>query len=355
MLLNLQPEHLPQAHAPTSPSDTAASGKRIAGNETAALSEPPDRAAPDLRASHGFLTWYCRRLLLPRFRLFDVRRVTRQLPIEHRRTTSGPNGTRGELRRRLDASTIDTPVSTVALLGLVVAWTVVGVIAPIESPVSVMDEPEASPWRIAVVAAAAFPYGWLLLAILLGAGAPTTYPLALRLPAVAVLGASVLMPLGTVWYTDPHWIAVAALLLFAFGYLVIEATNHRVPRAPLRALTVLTLGLLHGGAVAILALGAAGGVFLPPVECDAMPADFEPCRGNGGEFLQPRGCTERPRPRLRQPVSVGIDRSRARPGAPSALGRPPGHLSAHPPRRLVNRAAVVWRDIRSHPSRCATP
>lgn len=96
------------------------------------------------------------------------------------------------------------------------------------------------------------------------AGARSTTPWMLRWPAAAAIGLLALSGFSPTWWREVSsptltpglpW-APVALLMASYGYLVVEATNHGVPRrrAPLRSGAVLIGGLWHSALVALLGL-----------------------------------------------------------------------------------------------------
>lgn len=81
----------------------------------------------------------------------------------------------------------------------------------------------------------------------------------LRYPAAAAFGLFALLALPMNWWSDPHprWgVAAAALVVGAFGYLVVEVRNHNVSgrQALRRAFGVLLAGAVHAFLLSLVVL-----------------------------------------------------------------------------------------------------
>jgi hypothetical protein len=80
----------------------------------------------------------------------------------------------------------------------------------------------------------------------------------LRLPATATVGMLALITLDPTWTTKTYAPSLVWVILSAasFGYLLVEAGNHGVPRAsaPWRALVVTTIAAVHAILVALIGL-----------------------------------------------------------------------------------------------------
>jgi hypothetical protein len=106
---------------------------------------------------------------------------------------------------------------------------------------------------------AALAYAAIVLAAV--ADRPASWPFLLRQPASAAVGMLTLATFSSWWTsaadsnTQASWQAVGALVVFGYGYLVIEARNHGVGR-PLwwRPAVVLAAGLGHAFLVSLIAL-----------------------------------------------------------------------------------------------------
>ncbi len=82
-----------------------------------------------------------------------------------------------------------------------------------------------------------------------------TYPLCLRIPAVAALGAAALVTVNAgPWRDGVAWPIILGMIALAYGYLVVEGRNHDlgVPAVLRRAFAVLSLGLVQSVLVASL-------------------------------------------------------------------------------------------------------
>ena len=120
---------------------------------------------------------------------------------------------------------------------------------------AVSGHPREGGWGAIAAYALIVTSGWW-------AGAQNTTPWMLRWPAAAALGLLALSGFSPTWWRDisPPTLSPglpwtpAALLTASYGYLVVEASNHGVPRAlaPLRSAAVILGGLWHSALVALL-------------------------------------------------------------------------------------------------------
>ncbi len=232
-------------------------------------------SSPPLTATEGFLRWASRRLLLPRLRVIQAWRIDQALARgqnsaaqQQGDTSKHPDSRLGHASDRL--ATLAVPGAYGLMLMLLIA-SVADLVATIPlSPLDVMNDTELTTQRGLIAGIAVIPYVLVALGTM-KRGAAIAYPAMLRFPAISLLGGSVIMALGTFWYTEQHWWLSATLFAAAFGYLFFEAKNHRVAKPMRRVAGVLTAGALHGFTVSVLWLALARDIFLSAVECAAQP------------------------------------------------------------------------------------
>jgi len=274
------------------------------GSKTREANQPEPEQQYALESQYAFLKWSTRRLLLPRFRVGDSRRLVSAMlcrPIVPGvgRTSSSMGGSRHHGTRQETPLSLDkrllmnrrewarhAPLIALALMAALAAWMVAGIFGLQESPLHIFGPDHQHGVRCTVIALAAAPYGFLLVASSFG-GAEVSYPLLLRMPAVSVLGASVLLTLGTSWYASTHWWAIVAATGFALGYLMLEGRNHRVSRLPIRATGILLTALGHGICIGVLWLTFGIRIFLAPVECAAIDRAHPLCADKRIDWVQP--------------------------------------------------------------------
>ena len=181
------------------------------------------------RTSRAFALFFAREYFLRRFMLLDALRV-----VCRRRTRRGS-------------------LAAGAFLGLVA----IGLVWPFGACVVLLAGADPSLSWFAWPAVSAYA---LALVGVVFCGIEMSYPLCLRLPAAAALGAAVLASLGTRWIGIETWHPTLAFVLIAFGYLMVEAVSHGSLRlaAATRALAVLTVGWMHAVAVVAIAMWAMG-------------------------------------------------------------------------------------------------